>query len=44
MLSRTFTKQQLQLNQLKHKQFPQQMEFDTIKNDENNSSTIFSYT
>ena len=34
MLSRTFTKQQLQLNQLKHKQFPPQMEFAIIKNDE----------
>ena len=31
MLSRTFTKQQLQLNQLKHKQFPPQMEFAIIK-------------
>ena len=34
MLSRTFTKQQLQLNQLKHKKFPPPMEFAIIKNDE----------
>ena len=34
MLSRTFTKQQLQPNQLKHKQFSPQVEFAIIKNNE----------
>ena len=34
MLSRTFAKQQLQLNQSKHKQIPPQMDFAIMKNDE----------
>ena len=34
MLNGTFTKQQLQLNQLEHKQLPPQMEFAIMQNDE----------
>ena len=34
MLNRTFTKEKLHLNQLKHKQLPPQMAFYIIKNDE----------
>ena len=34
MLSRTFTKEQLQIHQLRHKQLPPQIDFSILKDDQ----------
>ena len=34
MLSRTFTKEQLQIHQLRHKQLPPQINFSIVKDDQ----------